>query len=454
MAHQTQSRVRQSGKFAPAIKQLSLSCLMVGAVLLGWADSAFAGKSVLMKFRDISTIVALDDLKRLINTDESTDDLQAFWAAIPLTSNRVVDLLTHEINRIGLPLDEDDQRFVGIQIGKLIGDPLSRERPDEVEATLLASFAGDDQLTFLEMIENYPNSTVRIELNRLDRYIGDNERLARRIGPLLDRLLPALICECDLEAPETDADVSRRNQPFPSSAVSVVAQSPAGSVCRLTSTSDRTIALAEQVIPLVKGLEKKQTTVEDISAPWSEPMIGQAAAANRPSSLNARRVVITLGPVRRAFDIQDLTVLAETGKAPSQWDFYFKLAKLTPEQLQTVLTEEITVDFVKFEKQLRSLLGEYVLFRAGLLLSTPSGKRNIQALRSGLVLSAAADNRISLIEFLQNYPARELVVDGRLIIRLARRLRQEGVVRTTTDRLEDVFLAMQNTLADRICDCE
>ena len=158
--------------------------------------------------------------------------------------------------------------------------------------------------------------------------------------------------------------------------------------------------------------------------------------------------------MRRAFDIQDLTVLAETGEAPSEWDFYFRLAKLTPEQLQTALTEEFKVDFIRLEKRLRSLLGEYLLFRVGFLLSTPSGNRNIQALRSGLVLSAADDSRISLIEFLQNYPARELIVDGRLLIRFTRSLKQEGVVRTATARLENVFLAMQDTLAERICDCD
>ena len=269
---------------------------MAGAAVLGWADNALAGKNVLMKFRDVSTVVALDDLHRLISTGESTDDLQAFWAAIPLTSNQVVDLLTYEINRIGLPLDEDDQRFVGIQVGKLIGDPFNRERPDEVEDTILESFLGDEKLTFLEMIENYPASTVRIELNRLDRYIGDNERLARRIGPLLDRLLPELICdECDLEDPETDADDSTSNHPFSSPAVSVVAQSPTGGACRLSPESGRAAALAEQVIPLLKGWDTAQTTVDEISAPWSKPIIGQAIDSRRPSSLNARRVVVTLG---------------------------------------------------------------------------------------------------------------------------------------------------------------
>ena len=179
------------------IKRLILSSLMAGATLVGWADPAVAQKRVVLHHRDLSAVVPLSDLTRLVQTGQSTNSLQRFLRTTPLTEPKVIELLTRPFQQQGLPLDRDDRRFIGIQVGTLVGDPRGRERPQAVLTALDRAFAGDGQLTFLEVIEQYPSSTVRIELNRISRFSADTNRLVRRIGPIFNQLLPELICDCD-----------------------------------------------------------------------------------------------------------------------------------------------------------------------------------------------------------------------------------------------------------------
>ena len=179
----------------------------------------------------------------------------------------------------------------------------------------------------------------------------------------------------------------------------------------------------------------------------------QASSRSLPTPI-AQRIVIAFGPVRPVLRIQDLAKVATTGQVSPTLAPYLKLANLEPAQLQTLLTQDVTVNVVRLERRLRSLLGEYILYRVGLLMSTPSGEGNIQALRSAIVRAAADNNRISLIEFLSYYPVHDLVIDGPALLRLTQRLNQEGLVGAATARLEGVLLAMQETLAARICDCD
>lgn len=53
----------------------------------------------------------------------------------------------------------------------------------------------------------------------------------------------------------------------------------------------------------------------------------------------------------------------------------------------------------------------------GYSIHTSSNQANRQALRSALVLSANGDNKVSLIEVIQNYPTSEVIVEGERLVR-------------------------------------
>ncbi|WP_432809074.1 alpha/beta hydrolase [Pantanalinema sp. GBBB05] len=166
----------------------------------------------------------------------------------------------------------------------------------------------------------------------------------------------------------------------------------------------------------------------------------------------AEQFVLTYGPFARSISISDLQTLADTGVAPSSLQAYLRLAKVSPEAMRTVLTKDLGVSLQFLDKSLNSLPGEFALFHLGKLIHSPERVANIQALRSAFVLSAAPDNRLSLLEFLENYPTSEVYLDGVRLAKVARQVtRVIGDVRT---RLEPIIEGAKEFLGGFICDCE
>lgn len=179
-------------------------------------------------------------------------------------------------------------------------------------------------------------------------------------------------------------------------------------------------------------------------------MCASTALDVRPANA-ASEIVFTYGPIGRSLSISELETFAETGEASRSLQFYLNLAELDPEIFQTVLTKELSISLRFLDRTLNSLPGEYVLFQLGQVINTGSGSTNIRALRSAFVLSASDDNRISLLEFLQNYPLQQLTIDG---VELARVVRELGsVVEDVERRLETLVPILQELLEGIICDC-
>lgn len=177
-------------------------------------------------------------------------------------------------------------------------------------------------------------------------------------------------------------------------------------------------------------------------------LIGGVALVSTAPALAAERVVFTYGPLGRSIPVADLQTLAETGKPTRQIRWYLNIADIEAETLQQILTKEIGANLRLVDRVGYSLPGEYVLHQIGNTVHTKSRRANIQALRAAFILSASNDNRISLLEFLQNYPTQEMYVDGRSLVTFVSDV--EGVI----DRIEPVVAAVQTVLEGLVCDCE
>lgn len=179
-------------------------------------------------------------------------------------------------------------------------------------------------------------------------------------------------------------------------------------------------------------------------------LLGTAAivlASNQPSHA-AERLHLTYGPLGRSLSIQELRDFAETGQASRQLRWYLNVANLETEQFRTILTKEVPLSLLFIDRVTHSLPGEFALFQVGQVVHTRSRQANIQALRSSLILSVSEDNRISLLEFLENYPTPGIYVDGVALARVANRVR--GVV----NDIEPVVVSIQEFLEGLVCDCE
>jgi hypothetical protein len=468
---------------------LGMTCLVAGGVLFAEAPgSARQSKMVDLRYDSTQAMVPLRDIQALTEEGEVSEELQAYFDATPLTPEDGAAILSGEIFDGGIPIGRNDAEFLAIQITRSIGDRLGRERREAMFDALRASFADDRTITLLEVVENYPDSTVRVDFKRLDRLRTDVLLFVERISPVLaviEQLLPELVCDCGFE------DASAPTPALPDSPSSFLPDKTNLALSsHLTSGIDHDITTGEdkKICPADRKNQARETyrgAIAQLKAIVDEGAIASSHSALTgqqtahwtnasthslvaqeplvPLSLSgtsriptpiAENIIIAVGPIRPSFAIEDLDRFIETGVVPNGWRFYFSIAGVNAEEFRTALTEEVDVDVMFMDNLLNNILGEYILFQAGKIIHKPSEDSNIQALRSSIILSAVDDGKLSLLEFLRNYPSTDVVIEALNLARFGRNLSNQGVVGTATAGIEDLLLELQADVADDICNCE
>ena len=158
-----------------------------------------------------------------------------------------------------------------------------------------------------------------------------------------------------------------------------------------------------------------------------------AFSLSNGSAFAAENVVVKYRIFRESLSVKELTNFAQTGELSTSLRVNFALAKQQPKVIRGYLTETVTVNPVLLDRILNSPVGNIVLDRIGEAIHTPSRTADRQALRAALILSASSEvsnsgdkNNVSLIEIIQNYPASEVEVEGEVLERAYRQLRQLG----------------------------
>ncbi|MES1021950.1 alpha/beta hydrolase [Gloeocapsa sp. BRSZ] len=130
-----------------------------------------------------------------------------------------------------------------------------------------------------------------------------------------------------------------------------------------------------------------------------------------PVANAAERVVLRYRIFRQSLSVAELAQFAETGELSRSLRSNLARAGQDPATVRRYLTEPVKVNPVFLDRLLNSPVGNALLDEISQVIYTPSRRADRQALRAALVLSAR-DGQVSLIEVLQNYPTREVQVDG------------------------------------------
>jgi hypothetical protein len=141
-------------------------------------------------------------------------------------------------------------------------------------------------------------------------------------------------------------------------------------------------------------------------------LIASVAILYAGNAIAAEKVIFKYQSFRPSVSVDELTNLAENGEVSQTLNFYFNRSNQNPQTVRRILTREVNADPVVLDRVLNNQIGEFLLDRIGQSVSTSSGQANRQALRSAIVLSANQNNKVSLIEIIQNYPSTEVVVDA------------------------------------------
>lgn len=130
----------------------------------------------------------------------------------------------------------------------------------------------------------------------------------------------------------------------------------------------------------------------------------------------AEQVVLKYKVFRESVSVQELSTFSETGELSPSLQSLFSLAQQDPEQVRRSLNQEVQASPVVLDRLLNSFVGGFLLEQVSQTVHTPSDQANHQALRAALVLSSAKDNRLSLMEVIQNYPTNEVEVEGERLL--------------------------------------
>lgn len=183
---------------------------------------------------------------------------------------------------------------------------------------------------------------------------------------------------------------------------------------------------------------------------WSSALIlsaGMTCLAASPS-FAADRLVFRFGPLGRSIPVEDLRTLADTGQVTPQLRWYVNIANVEPTDFQQALTQEVNVNQQLIDRATYSLPGEFALSQIGNTIHTRSRQANIQALRAALLLSTREDDRLSLIEFLEEYPTPEVHVDGRSLLTFVQD------VNRVRGQVQPVVTAIETFLETFVCNCQ
>jgi hypothetical protein len=136
----------------------------------------------------------------------------------------------------------------------------------------------------------------------------------------------------------------------------------------------------------------------------------------------AEEVVFRYGILRQRLSVVELTKFAETGEMSPVVSRYLKRTNSDPANIRQILTQPIDVDHNTLKVALNNPLADLMMDELGKMIQTPDDRGNQEALRAALDTSTAVDNKVTVLEVIQNYPADEIHLDVKRAIKTYNRL--------------------------------
>ncbi len=155
------------------------------------------------------------------------------------------------------------------------------------------------------------------------------------------------------------------------------------------------------------------------------------------------RIILRYEAEVLTISLDELEEFAETGIVPEDLQNFFDITGQVPEEVSRYLAEEIRIPgFI--EEFLESSTGEFVVLQ---LNNAIRGSGDLQSLESALN-SAVADDEVSMLELLGEFPEEELEVDLKEL---------EPIYNDVKNFVERVLPALEvarDFLEDVLCECE
>lgn len=161
--------------------------------ILPWdCKPAFAADQVVLKYRIFSESISVNELSTFAETGELSRPLQVNLKLARQDPEAVRRFLTKPVQASPIFLDRLLNSPVGNvildELGKVVHTPSRQADQQALRAALVISASGDNSITLIEAIRNYPTSQVEVEGDRVESAYRQLQKLTGNWRDLLNTL--------------------------------------------------------------------------------------------------------------------------------------------------------------------------------------------------------------------------------------------------------------------------
>ncbi len=265
--------------------RFAIQALLMGAVAsLAVPSVSHAADSVLLRYQDRERVVTIEDLETFAETGEAfSEDMRLFLEENPDVGAIASDVLSTEIfvspNLVERFNSSSIGEFVLIQLNKVLGTPSGSEDLEPLRIAVNNSFSDDNRFSVLEIAQNYPSDTIRLDFSDLQPIVNNVQAFVERVEPALQvarEFLQDTVCDCET-APTDDVDDTANGAEVEDDSSTV---SPAGSDTEESDTEEDAPTDAEDAT----STDAEESTPAD--AEESAPADAEEAGSSQSLGIN------------------------------------------------------------------------------------------------------------------------------------------------------------------------
>ena len=196
-------------------RNLNKILLGLGTGLLCFTNSAIAAESILLTYNNEELNVPISKLQSFSKTGDLTPQMESFFQTTKQVPRVWSNLLS---DRVKVPefiesfLESPRGRFVMHRIEKVVFN-INENIQKEIDTALINSMEDDDTISILEMVEKYPEPTVKINLNELETDYEEVKQFINSINSnnweaAANELGQEILCECSTANNSTNSSTS------------------------------------------------------------------------------------------------------------------------------------------------------------------------------------------------------------------------------------------------------
>lgn len=144
----------------------------IGCWVLWQSSAAIAAERVMLKYRILRQSVSVPELTQLAETGQPSPALKAYLKLAQQEPQRLRQPLVQPIhvNRrlLDRVLNSPPGEVLLDQVGQVIHTPSNRANRQALRSALVLSATPDNEITLIEVLQNYPTSEIEVEGDRLE----------------------------------------------------------------------------------------------------------------------------------------------------------------------------------------------------------------------------------------------------------------------------------------------